>query len=76
MVLPPASSSKNTYHKKILEAAYMNSKTPTEINKDILLPFLIYDKPFPYYGTITLYPVTMDNILLFQTLSTLLEIKN
>ncbi|MCI9540592.1 MAG: hypothetical protein HFG39_05935 [Lachnospiraceae bacterium] len=47
----------------------MNSKTPTEINKDILLPFLIYDKPFPYYGTITLYPVTMDNILLFQTLS-------
>lgn len=69
MALPPASSRKIYTTKKILEAAYMNSKTPTEINKDILLPFLIYDKPFPYYGTITLYPVTMDNILLFQTLS-------
>ena len=40
-----------------------------QINKDDLFPFLIYNKPFEYSQNITLYPVTMNDILLFQTLS-------
>ncbi len=38
-----------------------------KINKDTLLPYLIYNKPFQYSENITLYPVTMNDILLFQT---------
>ena len=53
----------------------MNIKNPMEINKEILLPFLIYNKPFPYSETITLYPVTMKDILLFQTLSQSITIR-
>lgn len=40
-----------------------------KINKDNLLPFLIYNMPFQYNDYITLFPVTMNDILLFQTLS-------
>lgn len=40
-----------------------------EINKDTLLPFLIYNKPIQYDEHITLYPVTMNDILIFQNLS-------
>lgn len=40
-----------------------------QINKDTLFPFLIYNKPFEYSKNITLYPVTMNDILLFQSLS-------
>lgn len=40
-----------------------------QINKETLFPFLIYNKPFEYSKNITLYPVTMNDILLFQSLS-------
>lgn len=40
-----------------------------KITKDILFPFLIYNKPFQYNEHITLYPVTMNDIVLFQSLS-------
>lgn len=40
-----------------------------KINKDILLPYLIFNDPFQYNEQITLYPVKMTDILLFQTLS-------
>lgn len=40
-----------------------------EINKDTLLPFLIYNSPFKYSEGITLHPVTMKDIVAFQTLT-------
>lgn len=40
-----------------------------DISKDALLPFLIYNKPFQYNEHITLSPVTMNDVVLFQTLS-------
>lgn len=40
-----------------------------KITKDLLLPYLIYNTPFQYDKHITLCPVTMDNVLLFQVLS-------
>lgn len=40
-----------------------------EINKDTLLPFLMYNKPIQYNERIKLYPVTMNDILIFQNLS-------
>ena len=40
-----------------------------EINKESLFQFLIYDKPFPYSKNISVYPVTMENALMFQILS-------
>jgi len=40
-----------------------------EINKDTLLPFLIYNDPIKYNEHITLYPVTMKDIMSFQMLS-------
>lgn len=40
-----------------------------EINKDSLFSFLIYNKPFNYNKNIILYPVTMDNYLIFKKLS-------
>ncbi len=39
-----------------------------EINKDTLFPYLIYNKPFQYDEHITVYPVTMNDVILFQTL--------
>lgn len=39
------------------------------ISKDSLLPFLIYNKPIAYNDAITLYPVTMNDIVLFQVIS-------
>lgn len=39
------------------------------INKDLLFPFLIYNKPVKYTENIVLYPVTMNDIVTFQTLS-------
>jgi len=40
-----------------------------KINKDYLLPYLMYNKPIEYDEHITLFPVTMNDILLFQALS-------
>lgn len=40
-----------------------------KINKDTLLSYLIYNEPFQYNGHITLYPVTMKDIILFQSLT-------
>lgn len=40
-----------------------------EINKDILLPYLIFNDPFQYNEQIILYPVKMTDVILFQTLS-------
>lgn len=36
---------------------------------DTLFPFLIYNRPFPYKENILVYPVTMSDIISFQTLS-------
>lgn len=40
-----------------------------KINKEILFPLLIYNKPVKYTEKITLYPVTMNDIVTFQALS-------
>ena len=40
-----------------------------KITKESLLPFLIYNKPFPYKEYISLHPITMNNIISFQFLS-------
>ena len=40
-----------------------------EINKDMLLPNLIYNKPVKYTDKIVLYPVTMNDVISFQLLS-------
>ena len=37
-----------------------------EINKDILFPYLIYNKEVKYNDSITLYPIKMKNIIEFQ----------
>lgn len=37
--------------------------------KELLLPFLIYNKPIEYDQHITLYPVTMNDIISFQLFS-------
>lgn len=39
------------------------------ITKETLFPLLIYNKPIKYDEHITLYPVTMNNIVSFQALS-------
>lgn len=38
-------------------------------NKTTLFPYLIFNKPFPYSDKITLNPVTMNDIVLFETFS-------
>ena len=40
-----------------------------KINKDMLLPNLIYNKPVKYTDKIVLYPVTMNDVISFQLLS-------
>lgn len=40
-----------------------------KISKDTLLSYLIYNDPFRYNEHITLYPVTMKDIILFQSLT-------
>lgn len=40
-----------------------------EIKKETLFPLLIYNKPVKYTENIILYPVTMNDIVAFQTLS-------
>lgn len=40
-----------------------------KISKDTLFPLLIYNEPFKYDEHITLYPVTMKDILTFQSLT-------
>lgn len=47
----------------------MRGRTFVELNKDTLLPFLIYNRPFQYSESITLHPVTMKNIVTFQMLT-------
>lgn len=37
-----------------------------EINKQLLFPYLIYNKPFQYNDVITLYPIKMKDIVRFQ----------
>ena len=39
-----------------------------KINKDSLLPYLIYNLPIKYDNNITLCPVTMKDVLMFQSL--------
>lgn len=38
-------------------------------NKDTLAPFLLYSQPIPFNEQITLYPITMKNIMEFQMYS-------
>lgn len=40
-----------------------------KINKELLFPYVIYNEPFKYDDSITLYPVNMKDILSFQALS-------
>jgi len=40
-----------------------------EISKQSLFPYLLYNQPIPYHPHITVHPVTMKDIVLFQTLS-------
>ena len=40
-----------------------------EIKKETLFPLLIYNKPVKYTENITLYPVTMNDVVTFQALS-------
>lgn len=47
----------------------MNWRVNVTINKDSLIPYLIYNTPFKYNEHITLYPVTMKDVILFQTVS-------
>jgi len=46
-----------------------------DIKKEALLPFLIYNKPITYNEHITLYPVTMKDILTFQISSQSITIR-
>lgn len=39
-----------------------------EIKKELLLPFLLYNTPIKYNEHITLHPVTMNDVIVFQTL--------
>lgn len=39
-----------------------------KLNKDSLMPYLIYNRPIEYSECITLYPVMMRDVLLFQSL--------
>lgn len=45
------------------------------INKDSLFPLLIYNKPVKYTDNIILYPVTMNDVVTFQTLSQSITIR-
>lgn len=38
-------------------------------NKTTLFPYLIYNRPFPYSNSITLHPVTMNDVVPFETFS-------
>ena len=40
-----------------------------EISKDMLYPSLLYNKPVKYDDYITLYPVTMNDVIMFNLLS-------
>ena len=40
-----------------------------KISKDTLLSYLIYNDPFQYNEHITLYPITMKDVILFQSLT-------
>lgn len=40
-----------------------------KIDKELLFPYIIFNQPFKYDDHITLYPVTMKDILTFQPLS-------
>lgn len=39
-----------------------------KVNKQILLPFMMYNDPIPYDKNIVLYPILMKDILTFQSL--------
>lgn len=45
-----------------------------KISKEYLLPFLIYNKPITY-NNITLYPVTMNDVIMFQTFSNSITVR-
>lgn len=53
----------------------MIRRNTVKINKDTLLPYLIFDDPFPYNENITLYPVTMKDVILFQSLSSAITVR-
>lgn len=45
------------------------------ISRETLFPFLIYNKPIQYNEQIRLYPVTMNDIVLFQALSEAITVR-
>lgn len=45
------------------------------ISKEKLLPLLIYNKPINYNNHVILYPVTMENYILFQFLSNSITVR-
>lgn len=53
----------------------MMRRNIVEINKNLLLPYLIYNKPFKYSEHITVYPVTMNDVILFQSLTSSITIR-
>lgn len=46
-----------------------------EINRKTLFPYLIFNKEFQYNDSITLYPVKMKNIILFQQMQEALTLR-
>ena len=43
------------------------------INKDLLMPELMYNKPVHYNESIVVYPVTMEHVLAFNALKSSME---
>lgn len=46
-----------------------------KIDKELLFPYIIYNEPFKYNEHITLYPVKMKDILIFQALSQAITVR-
>lgn len=46
-----------------------------EITEDLLYPYLMYSRPFPYSKNISIHPVIMENVLEFQVLQSALTIR-
>lgn len=53
----------------------MNWRIHVNISRETLFPFLIYNKPIQYNEQIRLYPVTMNDIVLFQALSEAITVR-
>lgn len=46
-----------------------------KITKDVIFPFLMYSQPFEYNNQITLYPVLMKDVLMFQIYSQAITVR-